>query len=124
MEKQLLDIYNKIKNRELYSLPVDIYYEMSEKNDEIKWYIKNFAYYHEKFYDKNDCETYNINIILEILRFLEINTDIYVENFNYVTVHKFMAEEGDCTYFDYEFSEKMFNNIIELCKTKIINLYH
>ena len=121
METQLLEIYNKIKNKELYVLSVDIYDEISIKDDEIKWYIKNFAYYHEKFYKKNDCEVYNTNIILEILRFLDIYTCLYVENFNYVTLIHSLEKEGDCVYFDSIFCDKMFDHIIKLCENKIIN---
>ena len=122
MESQLLEIYNKIKNKELYSLPNVIYYQIYDKDSEIKWYIKNFAYYHKKFYKNNNCEVYNTNIILEILRFLDIYTCIYVENFNYVTLIQSMANEGYCFYFDYEFSEKMFNHIIKLCEKKIFRI--
>lgn len=71
-------------------------------------------------YDYNDSEVYNTNIILEILKFIDINTCIEVENFNYVTMFEIDSDENekDCVFFDVRYNEKMFEKVINECYKK------
>ena len=114
MVNNLLKIFEEIRCKKLFVLDYYSYMSIEERINEILMCIDKFANIHSKMYEYKDCEIYNTNIILEILKYMGINTNISVENLNYVTCFKpDNDEEKECVYFDVFYSEEMFKKVIE-----------